>query len=391
MPDLNNITKKLEESGIIAGEQVNREVDAWRSETGNDQQPSANDLLDWLTGKGLITGFQREVIDAGHEGPMALGPFRVFERIAVGRLGNVYRAEHEETGQPVALKVFPASLDQDAERLARMEREVEASLQLTHPNIVRTYRLGNVGSIRYLVLEDLQGETLEDRIDRTGPIPYREACRLLRDAAQGLAAIHAQGMVHRDVRPGNMWVGNDGVLKVMELGAVNAWEAGKSTGGVLITTNESVVGHSHYMAPEQLHDPSNATNHADIYAFGCTLFHCIAGRTPFTEKNPVKLSMRHANDFPEPLHKLVPGVPKQLTEIVDAMMAKELHNRYPSIEVTIWALEQHIGEDTGLPPEIEVREDFLAWLKEEVAVYDTGREARTPAVSNFLNWLAGNS
>ena len=377
--------------GVIAGQQVERHVDSWREETGGSDRSSAKDLLDWLAGKGLITGFQREAIDAGVEGPLMLGPFRVFEQLAAGRLGNVYRAEHDQTGQPVALKVFPPSLKDDAERTARMRREVEASLQLQHANIVRTFRWGQEGDVSYLVLEDLEGETLLDRIEREGAIAYRDACALLRDAARGLAAMHALGMVHRDVRPANMWVGKDGVLKVMELGAVNAGETGRKAAGALITTNESVVGHSHYMAPEQMHDPANATHHADIYAFGCTLFHCIAGRTPFTEKNPVKLSMRHANDFPEPLDELVPGVPQQLTEIVDAMMAKELRNRYPSIEDTIWALEQHMGGDVGLPPEIEVREDFLAWLTEDEAEYDTGQEARTPAMLNFLNWLAGKN
>jgi len=152
----------------------------------------------------------------------------------LGGWGTCIRATHDELNQPVSLKVFPSSLKNDHEKLARMEREFRATAELDHPNIVRSFQIGQAGDIHYLALQDLKGETLLDRLNREGAIPYPTACKLILDVARGLAHLHEDGLVHRDISPANMWVTEGGNCMLMELGAVR-----NVLGGALVLPRKS--------------------------------------------------------------------------------------------------------------------------------------------------------
>ncbi|NQT12322.1 MAG: serine/threonine protein kinase, partial [Planctomycetes bacterium] len=252
MRSMDEIRQKLIDGGLMTAETLDSEIALWREETGVSDDAAGEGLVDRLVQRQRLTEFQGDALNAGHVGPFMLGPYRVFERVAVGRLGNIYRAVHEEHDQAVSLKVFPSSLKHDAEKVARTRREVQVSVELEHANILRTFEMGEVGDIYYLAFEDLEGETLGDRLDREGAMPHPAACKLMREAALGLTYLHEMGLVHRDVQPGNMWITGGGVLKMMEFGAVRDAlgdiVADEDTG---VTTSETVLGNFDYMAPEQ--------------------------------------------------------------------------------------------------------------------------------------------
>ena len=390
MRSLDDIRQQLVESELMTAQALDSEIARWRDQTGASDDAPGEGLVDWLVEKQQLTEFQGDALRAGHSGPFMLGPYRVFERVALGRLGNTYRAVHAEHDQPVSLKVFPSSLKHDPEKVARMQREVHASVEVEHPNILRTFEMGQVGDIYYLALEDLKGETLQDRLDREGALPYAAACKLIRDAARGLAHLHGKGLIHRDVQPGNMWITKAGVLRMMELGAVRDAlgdiVSGEDEG---ITTTETVIGTFDYMAPEQAQDAHSADHRSDIYSLGCTLYHCLAGHKPFKEKNPIKLVMQHTTKMPPALAEVVPELPGQLSDAVNSMIAKSPDDRFQEAKDVAWALEQYLDASQLAREEEEADEvstEYIDWLR---SASEKAVEARSPELAGFLAWLAG--
>jgi len=391
MSSIDQTRQQLIDSKLMTAETAEENIARWREQTAAPAAAPGEELIDWLVARQLLTEFQGEALRAGHTGPFMLGPYRVFERTAVGLLGNIYRAVHDELNQPVSLKVFPSSLKNNPEKVARMQREFRTTVELDHPNVVRSFHIGQVGEIYFLAFEDLKGETLRERLEREGALRYREACGLIGDAARGVRHIHEKGLVHRDVQPGNMWITEGGVLKIMELGAVR-----DALGGVVtaedgeVTTSDTVIGAFPYMAPEQAQDAHAADHRSDIYSLGCTFYHCLAGRPPFVEKNPIRMVMRHATEAPAPVTDFAEDIPPQLAEAVDSMLAKSPEQRFQNASDVVWALEEHVDQTAPQPvQEDEIREEFLVWLQEHAPpVSPKPQAARSPELADFLGWLA---
>jgi len=391
MSDLDQLRRQLVDSQLMTDEQTEEQIRRWQDETGAAEDAPGDELIGWLVEQQLLTEFQGDALRAGHTGPFLLGPYRVFQRLAAGRLGNIYRAVHEELDQPVSLKVFPSSLKDDPEKVARMQRECRANVELEHPNLMRTFQIGVAGGIYYLAFEDLKGETLRDRLDREGPLSCEETCRLMRQAALGLAHVHEKGLVHRDVCPSNMWITEGGTLKIMELGAVR-----DALGQVFlpedrqVTVTDAVIGTFDYMAPEQAQDPHAADHRSDIYSLGCTTYECLTGKPPFVETNPIRMVMRHATETPAPLAEKIEDIPPQLVETVESMLAKSPSERFQDATDVAWSLEPLMDAEAAEPEEEdEVREEFLQWLVEvEGPTVPKVRESRSPELAGFLDWLA---
>ena len=211
----------------------------------------------------------------------AVGPYRIERLLAVGGMGEVYRARDTTLGRDVAIKILPRHFTADPERLARFEREARMLAALNHPNIGAIYGLESAGGVRALVLELVEGETLADRIGR-GPLPATDALTIARQIADALDAAHEKGIVHRDLKPANVKVTPDGLVKVLDFGLAKA-AAGESPSpaATMGSTQEgTILGTAAYMSPEQARGQA-VDKRADIWAFGCVLYEMLAGRVAF--------------------------------------------------------------------------------------------------------------
>lgn len=380
------VVQQLVQNCLLTYQAAEASLSQWRTATGATDDAAGDKFLAWLVKEEVLTDFQAEAFQAGHTGTLTLGPYRVLRRMAVGRLGSIYRAIHQPTGQAVSLKVFPSKLKENAEDLARMKREIRASSELDHPNLVRTYHVGQEGDVYYLAFEELRGETLQDRLDREGALPCATACRMVRDAALGLGCLHDHFLIHRDVCPANLWITDNGVSKVMELGAARYALTVLGTGeDATVTTGHMVLGTYEYMAPEQAHAAHAADIRSDVYALGCTFYRCLAGHPPFKEKNPLKLAMRHATETPRPLGELVADIPADLAETVATMLAKAPDARLQSMADVAHSLDPYADEPSVVAEKEESFAAFMVSLREPAP--DAG-DSPSSQSAGFLLWLA---
>jgi hypothetical protein len=261
----------------------------------------------------------RRAESAGPEGSDTLlpelarhGRYRVVRLLDKGGMGAVYQAEHLVMQRPVALKVINRTFTGNAAAVERFRREVRAAARLTHPNIVTTYDAEDAADTLFLVMEYVEGVSLARLVDERGPLPVAEACAYVRQAALGLQHAHERGMVHRDVKPGNLIRFADGTVKVLDFGlAALAVERG---GG--LTDTNVLMGTPDYLAPEQAEDPHTADCRADVYSLGCTLYHLLTGKVPYPAPTSLSKVLAH-RDRPIPsLRKVRPEVPPELAAVV---------------------------------------------------------------------------
>ena len=390
MSTVEDFRQKLIDSQVLSGESADAQLAAWRA-SGGQEAPEA--FIDWLIDQNVITEFQGDAIAHGHSGPFLLGPYRVYEQVAPGLLGGLFRAVQEEFNQPVTLKIFPSSLRADAEKVARMGRELRIFASLDHPHVLRSFQVGQVGNVCYMALEDLKGESLATRLEREKRLPFAEACRIIRDVANGLAYLHKNDIVHRDLRPAHIWLTESGVPKIIEFGSARDAFADLDVeeGGGQVTMSSSVIGDYAYIPPEQASDARSADRRSDIYALGCTLFHCLAGQPPFVDKNPVKLVLRHAREAPPSIHAMFSDVPAQLDETLAGMLAKDPDQRFQKASEAAFALANFVPPEPERVVIVEVSSHYLEWAKTqqpEPRKVDESAVGMNPELTRFLIWAA---
>jgi serine/threonine-protein kinase len=250
------------------------------------------------------------------------GRYRLRSRLAAGGMGAVWAAEDLVLGREVAVKVLGEALASDRLAALRLRREARAAGRLVHPGIARVLDLGEDGGRPYLVMELLHGESLAARLARAGPLAPAEAVRVVAAAADALEAAHRAGIVHRDVKPSNVFVTGGGDAKLLDFGIATAAGDTAVTGGVLLGT-------AAYLAPERVlgHD---ATSAADVYALGVLLYELLAGRPPFAGDTGTALAMAHVHAHRVPLRSVAPQVPPALAAACEHALAKDPAARPPS-------------------------------------------------------------
>jgi eukaryotic-like serine/threonine-protein kinase len=274
--------------------------------------------------------------------------YRLVRMIGSGGMGTVWEAEDETLGRPVAVKVLSESLAAGEHAVRRFEREAQAAARLSGPYIAAVYDFGRSEGRPYIVMELVPGETLADRLAREGPLPPLEASRIATRVAEALEEAHRAGIVHRDVKPGNVMLTPAGDVKVMDFGiAAAAWAE-------RVTTSGLVLGTPSYLAPEQAKS-EKTTPASDVYALGAMLYEMVAGRPPFVAESPVALALAHIREDPRPLDQVADGVPPNLASASMAALAKDPAERPPSAA----AFASMLREPTLPTPSIAAPEETL--------------------------------
>ncbi|MGQ0434933.1 MAG: serine/threonine-protein kinase, partial [Microthrixaceae bacterium] len=236
--------------------------------------------------------------------------YEILGEVGRGGMGVVYRARQTSLGREVALKVVRPEAGLDEEFLARFEREAQAAA-LTHPSIVPVYEYGDAQGMPYLVMAYLSGGTLRDRLDRDGRLPQSEIAAVGASLAGALAHSHAQGVVHRDVKPSNVLFDEDGHAYLGDFGIARLVDSTK------LTKTSVTVGTTDYLAPE-LAVGGAATPASDVYALGATLFECVVGSPPFVADDALAVLFKHRF---EPVPTLPEGLNAELRKIIETSLA----------------------------------------------------------------------
>ncbi len=262
-----------------------------------------------------------------------LGPYRILEVLGAGGMGIVFRAEDVQLRRQVAVKVMRPELAVNAIHHQRYLREAQAAAMFEHDHVVTIHQIGEDRGIPYLVMPLLQGETLEARLQRQQRLPLAEVLRIARETASALAAAHERGLVHRDVKPGNIWLeAPRGRVKILDFGLARA-----KYEDVRLTQSGAMVGSPGYMAPEQVRggppDPRS-----DLFSLGCVLYRCCTGRLPFQGRDTLSLLAALATETPLPVRQLVAEVPAALEALLMRLLAREAAVRPPSAAAVLAAL-----------------------------------------------------
>jgi serine/threonine protein kinase len=304
-------------------------VEAMRATGG--ERVSVDQVSDELLGelfiaRGTLNRWQVEQLKAGRT-KFTLGPYRIVDAIGRGGMGHVFRGVHELLGRVEAIKVLPRQKT-TPESLASFLREIRAQAQLDHPNLVRVLYADCDGDTHFFVTEYVPGIDLRRMVRRLGALSVGAAASAVAQTAHGLDYAHRKGLVHRDVKPGNLLVRPDGMVKVIDLGL--AWYLEDTVMHAVGDGRQRVVGTADYLSPEAITSPKRIMPVSDVYSLGCTLYYAITGKVPFPGGNTAEKMQRHLSEQPRDPRQFVPGLPMEMVTLMAQMMDKDPAKRLPS-------------------------------------------------------------
>lgn len=266
-----------------------------------------------------------------------IGDFEILGKLGAGGMGAVYRARQVSLGRRVALKILPHQFMEDADSVARFQREARVAASLSHANLVKVYSAGEADGCHFIAMELIEGEDLGQRIKHDGKLPPPEALRIIADVARGLQfGWQSAHLVHRDIKPGNIFLATDGAVKLGDLGLAKSVLGATTTG---LTQTGTMMGTPYYISPEQARGDKELDFRADIYSLGCTLYHLLTGQVPYSGTDPITIIRQHL-DAPLPaILKVWPQCPIPLARLVGKMLKKSRHERHASYEELITQIE----------------------------------------------------
>lgn len=252
--------------------------------------------------------------------------YKIHARIGHGGMAEVYEASDIINKRTVAIKLIREDIMKDPINLRRFENEATIAASLSHPNIVAVYNHGTFGGRPYIVNEYMKGQTLKEILDFRGSLPLSETLLYLLQLTSALGYAHAHGIVHRDVKPDNIFVLADGTIKLSDFGIAQA--SGIDDG--LTKNQENIIGSVHYIAPELIQGKA-ATAQSDVYAVGITFFEMLTGRVPFERDSAVNIAVAHIRDKFPSIRKQLPSCPKEIERIIFKATKKNRKDRYQNM------------------------------------------------------------
>lgn len=339
-----------------------------RAASFRDAQTLARDLMD----RGWLTPYQanRLLQERGHE--LLLGSYLILDKLGEGGMGAVYRARNWKLGRVAAVKLIRKERLTSGDAVRRFQREIRAASQLEHPNVVRAYDADEVNGAHFFAMEYVEGIDLSKLVREHGPLPAALACEYIRQAALGLQHAHERGLVHRDIKPGNLLLARGGkgagTVKVLDLGLARQEEAASEHSATL-TQVGMLMGTPDYMAPEQSVSARTVDGRADLYSLGCSLYLLLTGSVPFPGGSLTEKLLKHQMEQPKPIEMLRPDVPAEVADVVYKLLAKKPDERFQSageLAEKLAALLKNAG----------------SWQAEKSSRRSAGRTSQTGAGSN---------
>jgi serine/threonine protein kinase len=365
------LLERGERSGLISNSVAQELI----SQLTASEAITVDEVAAQMIEKKVLTRYQADQLLAGHgEECLVAGRYRILEKLGEGGMGAVYKAHDTQLDRDVAVKVLPGHHLNDADAVARFQREARALAKLSHPNIIQAYDSGEDKGKHFLVMEYVAGASLAAILRERGALPPTLAADMIYQAALGLQHAHAKGLVHRDLKPGNLlwspvqslpgsrapaakeqtrptreltssYVAPDavprGIVRILDLGLARFLQ--DQLGNSQVTKEGVGVGTPDYMAPEQFRDALHADAPTDIYGLGCTLYQLISGTVPFPGSSFSEKADAHAKKLPIPLEERCPEMPAGLEFVVSKMMAKHPADRFQTAAEVAEALAPYIA------------------------------------------------
>jgi serine/threonine protein kinase len=313
----------------------------------------AQEVAGKLVEEGVLTRFQAQQLWAGKT-RLVLGQYHILDKLGEGGFGQVYKALHTLMDRQVAIKVISPELVEDSRAREWFRREVLATTQLNHPNIVMAYDANEVDEVLFLVMEYVDGPSLDVLVKARGPLPVRLACEMMRQAALALGHAHEKGMVHRDIKPANLLIAEGTfstppgaapvVVKVVDFGLARLHQTAKA-GTLMLQNDKAFVGTPDYVSPEQARNMHAVDIRSDLYSLGCTFYYALTAQRPFHGTTLLEVIVRHLEADPEPLEACRPDVPEPVRAIVRRLLAKDPAARFQTpadlvAELAPWSLAE---------------------------------------------------
>jgi len=323
------------------------EVKHCRTLAATSEDPAGRSLSHLLVQNEYLTARQierlRQVIDEERSGQQIPG-FKVEGKLGAGAMAKVFKARQVSLDRSVAIKVLPKKFSSNPQFIERFYNEGRAAAQLNHPNIVQAFDVGRAGDLYYFVMEYVEGRTVHDDIVEKKRFDEKLAIEIVIQVAEALQHAHERGLIHRDVKPKNIMLAKNGVVKLADMGlarAITDKEAAEAEAG-------KAFGTPYYISPEQIRGEKDIGAPADIYSLGATLYHMVTGQVPFEGKNPSSVMSKHLKTPLVPPDHVNPRLSNGIGEVIEMMMAKKVRDRYHSCDDLIMDLKAVLSDES--PP-----------------------------------------
>ena len=336
----------VRKSGMVEDQKLTSYLQLRQSGRSLPSDPA--DAASEMVRDGLITEFQKEQFLLGKWRGFTIGKYKLLERVGVGGMGQVFLCEHMFMKRRVAIKVLPPAKAEHPAALGRFYREARAAGSLEHPNIVRTHDIDQDGNLHFIVMEYVDGSNLLEMVKKFGPMDIRRATNYIRQVAIGLDYAFRSGIIHRDIKPGNILIDRRGTAKILDMGLARFY---RDTSDMLTVKYDDkiVLGTADYVAPEQVANSHGVDVRADIYAMGASFYYLLAGHPPFPQGTVSNKLLWHRTKDPTPVRQIRPEVPEGLATIVQKMMMKDPNLRFQTPMEVAMELERWVPSQVPMP------------------------------------------
>ena len=344
----------LRRSRLIDERRLNIARGKMRDDIGPEKMLQLEAVTEWLISHDYVTDWQvKQLLKKRYKG-FFLRQYKILSHIGTGGMSTVYLAEHSVMQRRVAIKVLPKKKLEKSIYLDRFIREAQIVASLDHPNVVRAYDFDQEDEVHYIVMEHFDARNLQEVVAEDGVLSFETAADYIRQAALALEYAHLAGVIHRDVKPGNVLVNDQGLVKVLDLGLA-LFDEHRFDGQLTMQQEDNILGTADFLAPEQALNSHTVDARADIYGLGGVLYFCLTGHPPFPTGTIPQRLLAHQHEEPQSIIVDRPEAPDSLVRLCQKMMAKKKEQRHQTaldvvIDMQFWLIDNGFAEESDFPP-----------------------------------------